>query len=120
MITLHSRGMMSLMITSIYMGDVPMITLHSYGFRSFSLKLNHPNSPEVEYVVQYNNQNLPWRIWKKNYRIAESTLDDMIKKTIAGHTVRSLIKQWVKRIEAVSCHSPIEGGTTALFIYGGA
>ena len=95
----------------------PIITLHSYGYRSFTITLN---DSEVKYIIQYNNQEPPYRIWKKNYRVAENVLDHVIAKVNPNYTVRTLIDRWIERVKAVSCHRHIEGGTTALFIYGGA
>ena len=91
-----------------------MITLHSHGFRSFSIRLNES---EVEYIVQYNNQELPYRIWKKNYLIPEGVLDHVIAQVNAKHTVRTLIEKWVKKIGDVQV---TDLTTTAIFIYGGA
>ena len=92
-----------------------MITLNSWGFRSFSVRLNES---EVDYVVMYNKHDLPRGIYKKNlpetqlsYEVSEKVLSSVISKTLAGHTVRSLIKLWV-----AAAVSPIEGGTSTFSI----
>ena len=68
-----------------------VITLNSWGFRSFSIRIN---DQDTEYIVKYNNQDLVTGIWHLGSVMTGTTLNRRLKEGPKGHTVRSLTRRW--------------------------